>query len=177
VDGAFEFRSATNADAAAVRDLVFGVLREHGLTPDPAATDADLYDLESAYARAGGSFDLLVDATGVVVGTVGVVPTGGGRCKLRKMFLAAAHRGRGLGKRLVRHALDRARQLGCWRVELETIGVLRAAIGLYESVGFRPFVPGHLSAGPDRADRAYYLELGRRDSAEPPAAPGRGGES
>src|SRR5262249_6171485 len=32
------------------------------------------YDLESSYARAGGSFDLLVDAAGVVVGTVGRGP-------------------------------------------------------------------------------------------------------
>jgi len=165
VEEAFEFRPATNADAAAVRDLVFGVLREFGLRPDPAAADADLYDLEGSYARAGGSFDLLVDAAGAVAGTVGLVPSGGGCCQLRKMYLAQAHRGRGLGKRLVRHALDRARQLGFGRVELETAGVLRAAIVLYESFGFRPFVLDHLSAGPGGADRAYFLELARQDSS------------
>jgi hypothetical protein len=32
-------------------------------------------------------------------------------------------------------------------VELETVGVLRAAIGLYESFGFRPFASDHRSAG------------------------------
>jgi GNAT superfamily N-acetyltransferase len=62
-------------------------------------------------------------------------------------YLAPAHRGRGLGKRLVRRALDRARQLGFRRVELETTGVFRVAIGLYESFGFRPSVPDHMSAG------------------------------
>ena len=57
MDGAFEVRPATNADAQAVRGLVFAALREHGLAPDPAGTDADLDDVESCYARAGGPFD------------------------------------------------------------------------------------------------------------------------
>jgi putative acetyltransferase len=164
VDGEFQFRSATNADAEAVRGLVFAVLREHGLSPDPANTDADLYDLESSYHRAGGSFDLLLDMTGTVVGTVGLVPQDEGGCELRKMYLAPAYRGRGLGKRLVRRALDRARQLGFRRVELETMSVLRAAIGLYESLGFRPFVSEHRSAGPGRAERTYFLELDEQES-------------
>ncbi len=118
MDEAVELRPATNADAEAVRGLVFAVLREHGFVPDPGGTDADLYDLEASYARAGGSFDLLIDAAGAVVGTVGLMPAGRGRCELRKMYLAPRHRGRGLGKRLVRHALARARQFGFRRVEL-----------------------------------------------------------
>jgi putative acetyltransferase len=173
MDGTFEVRPATDADAEAVRALVFAVLREHGLTPDPAATDADLYRLEPAYARAGGSFDVLVDARGVVVGTVGLFPLGAGRCELRKMYLAPELRGRGLGKRLLLHALERARQLGFRRVELETASVLRAAIRLYESFGFRPFAPDHRSAGPDRADLAYFLELGGPGPAEPDDAADR----
>jgi putative acetyltransferase len=164
MDGAFDLRPARNADGEAVRSLVFAVLREHGLSPDPTATDADLYDIESSYLHPGGSFDLLLDAAGQVAGTVGLVPMGEGRCELRKMYLAPAHRGRGLGKRLLRHALERARQLGFHRVELETVGVLRAAIGLYESFGFRPFTPDHMSAGPARADRSYFLELASQAS-------------
>jgi putative acetyltransferase len=163
MEEAFAIRPATNSDAEAVRGLVFAALREHGLTPDPEATDADLYELESTYVCAGGSFEVLVDASGVVVGTVGLFPLGAGRCELRKMYLAPAHRGRGLGKRLLQHALERARQLGFRRVELETISVLKAAIRLYESFGFRQFIPHHHSAGPDRVDRAYFLELGGRD--------------
>jgi len=164
VEGTRELRPATNADAEAVRSLVFGVLREHGLTPDPEGTDADLFDLEASYIRAGGSFDVLVDASGAVIGTVGLVPSREGVCELRKMYLAPVYRGRGLGKRLVQHALNRARQLGFGRVELETISLLRTAIGLYESFGFRLFVPDHMSAGPGRVDRAYFLELSGDDS-------------
>jgi GNAT superfamily N-acetyltransferase len=159
VDEAYQFRPATNADAKTVRSIVFAALQEYGLPPDPTSTDADLNDIEASYQRSGGLFDLLVDSTGVVVGSIGLVPTGGGRCELRKMYLAPSHRGRGLGKRLLRHALERAPQLGFRRVELETANVLRVAIGLYESFGFRVFDPDHLSAGPARADLAYYLDL------------------
>src|SRR5688500_8964550 len=130
MDEVFQLRAATNADGEAVRGLVFAVLREHGLTPDPAGTDADLHDLEASYTRAGGSFDVLVDGAGAVIGTVGLTPHGEGCCEMRKMYLSAAHRGRGLGKRLVRCALERARQLGFRRVELETMNVLKTAIAL-----------------------------------------------
>jgi dimethylargininase len=157
---AFRLRSATNADGEAIRRVVWAVLREFGFTPDPGGTDADLADVEASYLRTGGSFDVLTDPAGEVVGTVGVFPLGDGRCELRKMYLASGCRGRGLGRLLLRHALDRARELGFRRVELETVGVLRVAIRLYESFGFRPFVPDHWSAGPGRADRAYFLELG-----------------
>lgn len=77
------------------------------------------------------------------------------------MYLAPACRGRRLGKQLDRQALDQARRLGFRRAEFETAGVLRAAVGLYESSGFRPFAPARLSA---RAARAYFLELGGQDS-------------
>src|SRR5262245_1080569 len=152
-------RPATNGDAAAVRGLVFAVLREHGLTPDPDGTDADLFDLELSYLRGGGSFDVLVDAGGTVLGSVGLFALGNGRCELRKMYLAASQRGRGQGRRLLVHALERAWQLDFRRVELETASVLQTAIRLYESFGFRPFVSDHKTASPDRADRAYFLEL------------------
>lgn len=159
MDEPLSIRPASNADVGAVRDLVFAVLREHGLEPDPDATDADLADLEASYLRDGGMFDVMVDASGRVVGTVGLLPLGDGRCELRKMYVAFSHRGRGLGRRLVRAALDRARGLGFRRIELGTSSRLEAAIRLYESAGFRPFVPDHM---PARADRGYYLDLDDR---------------
>lgn len=155
----FRMRSATNADGEAIRRVVFAALREHGLAPDPDATDADLADIEASYLRPGGSFDVLVNAAGEIVGTVGLHPIDRSRCELRKMYLAAECRGRGLGKRLLQHALERARQLGFHRIELETASVLAAAGKLYESFGFRQCAPRHLSP---RCDRAYYLNLSEK---------------
>jgi GNAT superfamily N-acetyltransferase len=136
---------------------VSSVLRELGFTPDPDGTDADV---EDSYLRSGGSFDVLTDPSSRVVGTVGLYPLAGGRCELRKMYLAADCRGRGLCRRLLAHALGRARQLGFRRVELEKASSLVAAGRLYESFGFRPFAPDHMAS---RCDRANSLDLGDGD--------------
>ncbi|MSR42632.1 MAG: hypothetical protein EXS29_01975 [Pedosphaera sp.] len=39
-------RPASNGDADAIRAVVFDALREYGLAPNPAGTDADLDDIE-----------------------------------------------------------------------------------------------------------------------------------
>ena len=83
MDGNFHLRPATNADCSTVSRLISTVLQEHGLTLDPNTTDADLADLESSYFYCGGTFDVLVDSCGAVVGTVGLTPLGDGRCELR----------------------------------------------------------------------------------------------
>ena len=152
-------RSATNRDRAAIESLVFGVLREFNLRPDPADTDADLQDIERSYIKAGGIFDVLVDESNRILGTVGLFTHSSSTCELRKMYLDKSIRGRGHGRRLLDHALSRVRQLGFSRVTLETARVLEDAIRLYERYGFRQYTPEHQSC---RCDRAYFLDLPTR---------------
>lgn len=149
-------RAATNEDADAIRRLVFGVLAEYGLQPDPCATDADLDDIAGQYVLRGGLFDVLVDETGAIIGSVGLFPIKNRECELRKMYLAPQYRGKGLGTRLLDHAIESARALGFSRVTLETASVLREAIALYERSGFRQYTAKHLAC---RCDQAYYLDL------------------
>ncbi|QOV89495.1 2-amino-4-hydroxy-6-hydroxymethyldihydropteridine diphosphokinase [Humisphaera borealis] len=149
-------RPATNADGPAVRDLVFGVLREYGLKPDPCSTDLDLFDLEGSYAMKGGRFDVLVNAEGHVLGSVGLMPTGGGSCELRKMYLHRSARGHGWGRRMLDHAIFEARRMGFTRMTLETASVLKEAVAMYEKYGFRKYTPEHTV---DRCDAAYELFL------------------
>jgi putative acetyltransferase len=152
----YSLRPATNEDRAAVERLVFGVLAEYGLKPDPTGTDSDLADIEANYLLSGGVFDLLVDNAGDVVGSVGLFRVSASVCELRKMYLARSARGCGWGRRLLEHALSRAGALGFTRVVLETASVLREAVALYPRLGFRPYSPRHLAA---RCDAAYYLDL------------------
>jgi putative acetyltransferase len=149
-------RPATIGDATAIQALVFGVLVEYGLQPDPSETDSDLQNIEASYIARGGMFDVLVNEAGEVVGTIGLFPVSSTTCELRKMYLAAPVRGQGYGRQLLEHALRRARELGFRRVVLETASVLRKAVALYQRYGFRPYTPGHMAA---RADTALYLDL------------------
>ena len=148
-------RPATNADSAAVKALIFGVLAEYGLKPDPTCTDVDLDDLEGHYR--GGSFSVLETQDGTIIGSVGIHAVSPGVCELRKMYLSGNYRGRGLGRKLLDHGLAEARRLGFQRVVLETASVLKEAIRLYERYGFRPYTPDHMAA---RCDQAYCLDLG-----------------
>jgi putative acetyltransferase len=149
-------RPATNADCRPVMNLVYAVLGEYQLQPDPACTDADLKDIEQSYLQRGGVFYVLEDQDGSVIGSYGLYPLQPGTCELRKMYLHRDYRGRGLGRRLLEDALTNARRLGFARMTLETASVLKEAIRLYESYGFTPYQPDHLSA---RCDQAYMLTL------------------
>lgn len=143
-------RTATCADQPAIRVLVFAVLESYGLKPSPADTDADLDDLQQHYFSQRGDFAVLVEE-GRLIGTVAIANQGKGSCELRKMYLDPAYRGRGLGKLLMEHALQRAKELGFQRMTLETATVLKEAIRLYEQYGFRSYQPNHMAARCDLA--------------------------
>ena len=154
-------RAATNDDRAVVESLVFSILAEYGLEPDPTGIDSDLNDIHASYHVSGGAFDVLLDDSGEIIGTVGLFRISPSTCELRKMYLVRSARGRGLGRRLLEHALARATGLGFSRVVLETASVLKDAIALYERYGFQRYTPDHLAS---RCDEAYYLDLNPTNS-------------
>ena len=149
-------RQADNKDCEKVARLVYEILKEYGLKPDPACTDADIKDIESSYFGRGGKFFVLETEDGSIIGAYGLYPAEEHTCELRKMYLHKVYRGKGLGKFLLEDALSKARQLGFERMILETASVLKEAIALYKSYGFVEYNPQHMSS---RCDQAYLLEL------------------
>ena len=146
-------RPATNADGDAVRALVFEVLREYGLPPDPEGTDADLSEIERHYRN--GWFSVL-DVDEQIIGSVGLLPLEETVMELRKMYLHRDWRGRGLGRLLLEQALDEAQQRGARRIILGTAKVLTEAAALYEQSGFQPSQHTHPAS---RVDQAWKLDL------------------
>lgn len=133
----FVLREAVDDDAAAVRSVVFSVLAGYGLKPDPEGADLDLFALSASYAQDGGWFAVVTDPSGQVVGTVGLKRVADAVFELRKMYLLAPYRGRGVGRWLLTRAMDEARRRGGRKVVLETATVLREAVGLYQRFGFQ----------------------------------------
>jgi putative acetyltransferase len=148
-------RVATNDDCEKIKSLVFSVLREYGLTPEPDATDADIADIENSYIKPGGIFEVLEDGEGNLCGTVGLHPMDENTIELRKMYLAKEIRGRGLGKKVLARMIETARELGFKKLYLETASPLKEAIGLYEKFGFKQT---NVCQVP-RCDRAFTYEL------------------
>ncbi len=149
-------RPAENSDCGEIVNLVYSVLKEYNLEPDAESTDADLNDIEQSYFERGGTFYVLEEQAGSIIGAYGLCPLDDRTCELRKMYLNSSYRGKGLGKLLLENALSEARQLGFKAVVLETASVLKEAIGLYKSYGFVECRTEHLSS---RCDYAYRLEL------------------
>ena len=151
-----KLRRADNGDCRKIAEMVFTVLAEYNLKPDPASTDADLEDIEKSYFDKGGAFYVLEDKPGSIIGAYGLYPIDETTCELRKMYLTKSCRGKGLGKLLLEDALVKARQMGFEKVTLETASILTEAISLYRSYGFTEYQPNHLSS---RCDQAFMLEL------------------
>jgi putative acetyltransferase len=132
---AYALRAATNQDQPAIWALISSVLHSYGITTDAATTDADLVDIDAFYSGGKGAFFVLLDGP-EIVGTVALHRETDAVCELCRMYLGAAYRGRGLGRRLLAHALGEARQRGFREIFLKTASVLTAAISLYRQAGF-----------------------------------------
>ena len=151
-----EIRMASNADREQITGLVYSILEEYGLSPDPDDNDADLKDIDTYYLQRGGAFRVMVQEDGRIVGTVGLSPKGDGLVELKKMYLAPELRGQGLGKRLLTEAIEEARRSGFRRIELKTASRLETAICMYRSAGFQEIVLDHPIS---RCNQAFALDL------------------
>jgi hypothetical protein len=70
-------------------------------------------------------------------GTIQGIDTQNGFGSIQNLGVVPSHRGRGLGRRLLRHALDGFWQAGLTRVSLEVTAENRSAIRLYRQQGFK----------------------------------------
>jgi GNAT superfamily N-acetyltransferase len=106
-----------------------------GVYPEPGATHFRLDPEEVTGGR--GSF-LIVYREGTPVGCGGLRVLEPGTAELKRMYVAPAARGTGLGRRLVAALEAEARALGVRRLVLETGVRQAAALALYHATGFCP---------------------------------------
>jgi putative acetyltransferase len=93
-----------------------------------------------------------------VLGCCALVRIGPGEFEVSKMGVTEAAQGRGVGRALLTHVVQAAREAGATRLYLETNHALTAAIHLYEAIGFRPVPAARRIPSPyDRAD--VFLEM------------------
>jgi putative acetyltransferase len=106
--------------------------------PGTAYFDESIHDLYNAFLVPPARYSV-VEQQGKIIGGGGLYPTDGlpaGYCELVKLYLLPEARGKGLGKKLMELCLLNASQAGFTHVYLETLPELKAAIPLYEKMGF-----------------------------------------
>lgn len=130
-------RAARDDDADGLVALVGGVFAEYpGCVLDPDGLDADLFAWATHLAGSGGTGWVVTAPDGEVVACAGVVPLDGGTVELKRLYVAATARRRGLGAALVALVEAWARDHGRDRVVLWSDTRFDDAHRLYERLGY-----------------------------------------
>lgn len=93
-------------------------------------------DAESLRARMREMSVFVAERNGEVAGTIAATPHDNGDGHLRGMAVLPGREGEGIGRRLLRRALDECTIAGCSRVTLDTTEPLTRAARFYEAAGF-----------------------------------------
>lgn len=110
---------------------------------------------EEAILKDGGTI-LFAVTSDTVIGTVALKYIGAGVLELTKMAVDSAWKGKGAGKMLCIAAIEKAREMQATTLILYSQSMLKAALGIYHTLGFTP-VP--LDAKYERADIKMQLAL------------------
>ncbi len=125
---------------------VFRVLNEEWISRHFVLEKKDretLGDPENTILRKGGKV-FLAYTQGEAVGCVALIAMDDGVYELSKMAVAPGMRGRGIGRKVLEHAVAQARELGARSLFLGSNSVLKDAVHLYESIGFHHVPPEEL---------------------------------
>lgn len=124
-----------------------------------AATNAEL---RRAYPKLLGESGrvVLVTVRGEPAAVGALKPLSEDESELKRIYVRAAFRGRGLGRRVVEYLVGEARALGYRSVQLDTVDFMAKAHQLYRSVGFVdcPPYPGEAVQN-GVSDRALFMSL------------------
>ncbi len=123
--------------------------------------DAEMDALPGKYAPPTGSLLLARDGM-MPVGCVAlreITPASplGRTCEMKRLYVRPTHRGTGVGRMLADAIIDEGRRLGYAAMRLDTDTSMAAAMGLYESLGFREIEKYNNDPIPDT--KFYELRL------------------
>lgn len=133
-------------DNPQVAKLIRSVFEELGVPRKGTAyEDPSLDQMYETYLPVGAAYFVL-KKNETIVGGCGVGPlnvSGQNICELQKMYFSPEARGRGWGKLMMKHCLEKAKQSGYDKCYLETMPAMQSAVKLYEKFGFSD-LPGAL---------------------------------
>lgn len=117
-----------------------------------------LSDPESTILSKGGHI-FFAKCAEKIVGCVALVPHGNGIYELGKMSVSPEMRGRGIGRQLLRHAIEESKRLGIRTLFLGSSKKLENAVHLYESEGFRHIAREEMPVSYPYSRADVFMEL------------------
>lgn len=156
-----EIRPATDADQPAISKLYREGFEEGQLRSND--TGADIENLRAGYFSDDGQSGFWVAChDGKVIGMIGVQRTSNNVGEMRRLRVHSDYRRRGVGTRLMEHAMQFCQDQGYLKVVLDVRVEREPAIKLFEKFGFT------LSRSRDVDGRKmldFYLDLYREPEA------------
>ena len=131
---------------AMLRDYLPWVMREmeaaYGLRFEHSEQEAErhhaAFEAEARAMMAGEGLLLLACVHQSPAAVVALKRIDATTAEVKRLYVRPAARGLGIGRALMEQLVEQARQSGYRTLRLETMGFMRAAIAIYESLGFEP---------------------------------------
>jgi GNAT superfamily N-acetyltransferase len=134
------FQATTKDEIAAARELFEEYAAWLGVDLCFQNFQRELDTLPGAYAPPCGRL-LLARMNDALAGCVALRPLEDAVAEMKRLYVRPAFRGTGLGRNLVRHMIEKARQIGYRALRLDTLRRMEAANHLYGSFGFQEIAP------------------------------------
>ncbi|MCG8408796.1 MAG: GNAT family N-acetyltransferase [Phycisphaerales bacterium] len=97
--------------------------------------EQELASLPGCYARPKG-FLLLARENDQPAGCVALRPMDHGICEMKRLYVRPAFQGKRIGIALTKSIIEKAKLIGYRQMRLDTLPSMKAAVTLYESLGF-----------------------------------------
>lgn len=134
-------RATSEDDLDAARRLFREYVEELDFDLDFQNFEREMDALPGPYASPDGAI-LLAEGSDEPVGVVAVQPLDDeGVCEMKRLYVRAAHRHQGVGRRLAEAIIEEARDLGYDAMRLDTVASMTAARSLYRSLDFEERSP------------------------------------
>ena len=128
-------QAASHEQIGNVRDLFIEYAHSLNVSLCFENLDKEVNELPGVYAPPRGSLLLAADGE-KIAGCVALKKVDDRVCEMKRLYVRAEFRGRGIGKRLAMQIVDEAREIGYERFRLDTLPSMKEAISLYRSLGF-----------------------------------------
>jgi ribosomal protein S18 acetylase RimI-like enzyme len=135
-------------------DLLYSLPNMH-LHHDMQSTDTELSELETGKYSAPDGAILLALQGDEFVGTVAVRKLVDGICEMKRLYVNPKHRGSSVGVQLAKRIIQKSRDLGYYKMRLDTHPSMTKAHQLYYSLGFYD-IPKY---NENRVPGALFMEI------------------